>query len=177
MHSQLREIGSNLGRYVSLIAVISAGMGSALMFLIGTVKVYHAYEHFIEAFLVSGLTQTIGTKQSIAYLIQGIDAFLIALVFKIFAGGVYNIFVHHKDDSPPKDDQTAIRSIAQLKSIIAELIVIILFVSFMEDVLGSDVETYQWEILVIPISVLLLALGLKFLDLKPTRSHPNEPSH
>ena len=105
--------------------------------------------------------------RAIAYLIQGIDAFLIALVFLIFSGGVYNIFIRGDGDGVQADsNQHGILSIAQLKRIIAELIIIILIVNFMEDVLGSDINTYQWEILVIPISIVLLSLGLKFLDLK-----------
>jgi uncharacterized membrane protein YqhA len=135
------------------------------MFIIGAVKTYSAYVVYINSALSE--TTNLAAKQAIAYLVQGIDAFLIALVFLIFASGVFNLFIRGDDDSVQMETgQNAITSIAQLKSIIAELIIIILFVNFMEDVLSSAVNTYQWEILVIPLSVVLLALGLKFLDLK-----------
>ena len=154
-------------RYVSLIAVISAGFGSALMFLIGAVKIYNAYAIFMYDGMVTGSGGVITSKQTIAYLVQGIDAFLIALVFMIFSGGVYNLFIRRGDlGVEPEVSQTRIHSISQLKSIIAELIVIILFVNFMEDVLASDIDTYQWEMLVIPASILFLAGSLKLLDLK-----------
>lgn len=85
----------------------------------------------------------------------------------IFSSGVSNLFIRGDGDGVKiEPGQHSITSIAQLKVIIAELIIVILFVNFMEDVLGSDINTYQWEILVIPLSVVLLALGLKFLDLK-----------
>lgn len=152
-------------RYISIIAVVSSGLSSALMFIIGAVKTYSAYVVYINSALSE--TTNLAAKQAIAYLVQGIDAFLIALVFLIFASGVFNLFIRGDDDSVQMETgQNAITSIAQLKSIIAELIIIILFVNFMEDVLSSAVNTYQWEILVIPLSVVLLALGLKFLDLK-----------
>ena len=162
----VNRLGLLLGRfrYISIIAVVSAVFSSLLMFLIGAVKTYNAYAFFF----LHGNTGPAG-KQAIAYLIQGIDAFLIALVFLIFSGGVYNIFIRGDGDGggvQTDSSQHGIGSIAQLKRIIAELIIIILIVNFMEDVLGSDINTYQWEILVIPISIVLLSLGLKFLDLR-----------
>lgn len=154
-------------RYVSLIAVISAGFGSALMFLIGAIKTYNAYAVLIYGGLAIDSDAVITSKHAIAYLVQGIDAFLIALVFMIFSGGVYNLFIRRGNVGPDSEKGlTRIHSISQLKSIIAELIVIILFVNFMEDVLASDIDTYQWEILVIPASILFLAGSLKLLDLK-----------
>lgn len=152
-------------RYISIIAVVSAALSSALMFIIGAVKTYNAYALYLNSALSD--TNNLATKQAIALLIQGIDAFLIALVFLIFSSGVFNLFIRGDGDGfKIEPGQHAITSIAQLKVIIAELIIVILFVNFMEDVLGNDINTYQWEILVIPLSVVLLALGLKFLDLK-----------
>jgi len=152
-------------RYVSIIAVVSAGLSSLLMFIIGAVKTYSAYAVYVDSILSA--TPNAAAKQAIAYLVQGIDAFLIALVFMVFSSGVYNLFIRSDGNSVQIEASThAITSIAELKSIIAELIIVILFVNFMEDVLGSDDNTYQWEILVIPLSVVLLALGLKFLNLR-----------
>jgi uncharacterized membrane protein YqhA len=152
-------------RYISVIAVISAALSSVLMFIIGAVKTYSAYALYLGSALSDA--NNLATKQAIALLIQGIDAFLIALVFLIFSSGVFNLFIRGDGDGVKTEPgQHAITSIAQLKVIIAELIIVILFVNFMEDVLGNDINTYQWEILVIPLSVVLLALGLKFLDLK-----------
>lgn len=152
-------------RYISVIAVISAALSSVLMFIIGAVKTYSAYALYLGSALSDA--NNFATKQAIALLIQGIDAFLIALVFLIFSSGVFNLFIRGDGDGVKTEPgQHAITSIAQLKVIIAELIIVILFVNFMEDVLGNDINTYQWEILVIPLSVVLLALGLKFLDLK-----------
>jgi len=163
------QIESIMGRmrYISIIAVVASGLGSVLMFLIGAVKTIKAYAVLVnDGFLNSAVPGTVA-KQAIAFLVQGIDAFLIALVLMIFSGGVYNLFIHRVEANPQLEtSQTRIRSIAQLKSIIAELIVIILFVKFLEDILGSDINGYQWEMLVLPISILLLALSLKFLNLK-----------
>lgn len=153
-------------RYISIIAVISAGFSSILMLMIGAVKTVRAYMFYFNDDLLNSAVQGSAAKQAIAYLVQGIDAFLIALVLMIFSGGVYDLFIHRVEGSSKLEtSQPRIQSIAQLKSIIAELIVIILFVKFLEDILGSS-NTYQWEMLVLPIGILFLALSLKFLDLK-----------
>jgi len=55
-------------------------------------------------------------------------------------------------------------NIGHLKNVLAEVIIIILFVIFLE-VIVENVNNLKWEFLIIPISVLLLALGLKFLKL------------
>ena len=117
-------------RFISIIAVIASGFGSLLMYLIGAVKVVRAYTSFFIGDEVSGTAPLVGANVSIAYLIQAIDAFLIAVVLMIFGGGIYNLFVR-----PMTEDQSAvhlftnIQSISELKSIIAELVIIILMVT------------------------------------------------
>lgn len=93
------KLASMLGklRYISIIAVISAGLSSVLMFVIGAVKTYTAYAVFLD--YSSSQNTSVASKQAIAFLVQGIDAFLIALVFLIFSGGVYNLFIRRDGDN------------------------------------------------------------------------------
>jgi len=57
---------------------------------------------------------------------------------------------------------------------LGEVIVIILFVKFLEMIL-INLNNLSWEILILPISILLLALALKFLDLNDKKgSHKDE---
>lgn len=154
-------------RYVSIVAVISAGFGAVLMFVIGAVKVIRAYDAYIGNGLMNNVEVGYAAKQAIAFLVQGIDAFLIALALMIFSGGVYSLFVRGRKSSGVGENGTGrISSISQLKNIIAELIVIILFVKFLEEILGSNANIYQWELLALPVSIMFLALSLKFLNLK-----------
>jgi uncharacterized membrane protein YqhA len=53
-----------------------------------------------------------------------------------------------------------INDIEQLKKTLAQVIVIILFVKFLEIVLTKNLV---WEDLIIPISIALLSIGLKLL--------------
>ena len=137
-HRMIDKLAGILGRfrYISIIAVVSAGLSSALMFVIGAVKTYSAYAVFMGHSSSDGVS--VASKQAIAFLVQGIDAFLIALVFLIFSGGVYNLFIRRDGDGVQiESHRQGVASIGQLKSISAELIIIILFVNFMEDVLGK----------------------------------------
>lgn len=58
-----------------------------------------------------------------------------------------------------------IPSISHLRNVLAEVIIIILFVKFLETFLVR-IDRLEWEILTLPTSILLLALALKFLGLR-----------
>lgn len=151
-------------RYISLTAVIASGLGSILMFLMGAVKTALAYLVYFE---VVANQPDVAAKQAITYMIQAIDIFLIGLVLMIFAGGIYNLFVHRPEsDSTELNSWVKITSIAQLKRILVELVIVILFVRTLEGALVVEPGAYIWEHLVLPLAILLLALALKFMGFK-----------
>ncbi len=155
-------------RFISFVAVLGSLLGSVLMFIIGSTKVYYAYAAYFLGFQpptdLGGLK---GSDIATAYLIKSFDAFLIALVLFIFAYGVYWIFVFQKTEETGSDPLKSIRitSISQLKKILAEIIIIILFVKFLEIAL-INLNSLRWELLIMPGSILLLSISLKFLELK-----------
>ena len=155
-------------RFISLVAVLGSLLGSILMFIIGGTKIYYAYAAYFLGFQpptdLGGLK---GSDIATAYLIKSFDAFLIALVLFIFAYGVYSIFVSQKTEEAGSDPLKSVRitTISQLKKILAEIIIIILFVKFLEIAL-INLNNLRWELLVMPSSILLLSLSLKFLELK-----------
>lgn len=152
-------------RYISLIAVLASALGSLLMFLVGANKVWLAYSAYA-ASLLEGMPPGEAGNLAIAFVVQAIDAFLIALVLLIFGLGVYSLFVHElKADRPETRSWTGIRSISQLKTILAELVIIILMVKFLESALRST-GSYEWELLLLPAGVLMLAGAVKLLGLK-----------
>jgi uncharacterized membrane protein YqhA len=155
-------------RFVSLVTVFGSLLGSILMFIIGTVKVYTAYTaYFLNYAPMTDLGELKGSDLATAYLIKSFDAFLIALVLFIFAYGVYWIFVFQKTEERESDPLKSIRitTISQLKKILAEVIIIILFVKFLEIAL-INLNNLRWELLIMPGSIMLLSISLKFLDLK-----------
>ncbi|MDX6746542.1 YqhA family protein [Polaribacter sp. PL03] len=88
------------------------------------------------------------------------------MVLFIFAHGVYTLFISNKKYDDGKNVLKWIRTpnIGHLKNVLAEVIVIILFVKFLE-VVFVNIDNLKWEIIILPISIVLLALGLKFLKL------------
>jgi len=151
-------------RYISLIAVISSGLGSVLMFIIGAIKTGRAYWVYFSGNASPEID--ISANLAIAYLIQAVDVFLIGLVLLIFSGGVYNLFIHRVNTRTVEDSNWVnIRNIGQLKRILAELVIVILFVKFLEGGLKISLKDYSWEMMVLPVGILMLALALKFMDL------------
>ncbi len=152
-------------RYFSIIAVVSSSLGSLLMYVLGAVKVFKAYTTFMDNGPAVLEAENESHSLAIGYLVQGLDSFLIALVLMIFAGGIYNLFIHrHQSDTPEISSWTRVRSIGELKGILAELVVIILMVKFLETALAE--ETHHWEMLMLPIGVLLIAIAIKVLGFK-----------
>lgn len=154
-------------RYVSLIAVIASGLGSVLMFAIGALKVFGAYKVFISSDIFTVALPNKAANYAITYLIQAVDTFLIGLVFMIFSGGIYYLYVRQIDTKVPEvSSWIKISDIAQLKNILAELVIIILFVKFLEGALKTTIDGYQWQMLVLPAGIMMLAIALKLLALK-----------
>lgn len=154
-------------RYMSLAAVIASLFGAALMCFIGIAKTVRAFAAYINQGVDPNSTLSLKAANfAVAYLIQAVDAFLIALVFLLFSCGVYTLFIRKIDMAEfGVLSWINIANISQLKNILAELIIIILFVKFLEAAL-LNLTALSWEMLILPISTLLLALALKFLELK-----------
>lgn len=150
-------------RFFSIIAVLASGLGSLLMFAIGAIKVFRAYAvYFSDPEIVAvKLTSAAGT--AIAFLVQAIDAFLIAIGLMVFGIGIFNLFIY-----PVPEEQRklfGIESISQLKSLLADLVVIILIVRFLEEALHSH-HHYTWDILVLPVGILLIAVAVRIIQIK-----------
>jgi len=158
------EVAVNRLRYVSLTAVIASGLGSILMFFMGAVKTLLAYLAYFKGIADQ---PDVSAKQAITYMIQAIDIFLIGLVLMIFAGGIYHLFVRRPEsDSAELNSWVKITSIGQLKRILVELVIVILFVRTLEAALVIEVGAYKWENLVLPLGILMLALALKFMGFR-----------
>ena len=155
-------------RYVSWIAILCSFTGSLLMFFIGALKTYKAI-----AIMLFGKIphESLGRLKPVdavtAYLIKSLDAFLIALVLLIFSYGVYSLFISKQSGIDESGALKWIRipSLAHLKNTLAEVIIVILFVNFLEVAL-LNLKNLTWELFVLPGSILLLSLSLKFLGLR-----------
>lgn len=160
-------------RFFSWIAIICSLLGSLLMFVIGAIKTYYAFAAVLFGRVPKeSLSHLSSPDIATTYLIKSIDAFLIAFVLIIFAYGVHSLFISDKNKSNEHNVLKWIQmpSISHLKNVLAEVIIIIFFVKFLKIALIS-LEKLEWEILTLPVSILLLALSLKFLGLKHESNH------
>jgi len=167
-------------RFLTLIAVFGSLAGSLLMFFLGIVKVYTAFSDVIrepygDKNIAFGASAIIG-------VIESLDRFLIAIVLLYFGYGVYSLFIHPEE----REEQFAlpawlrVRQIGQLKQVVAELIVVILFVLFLRQALqsfsGAD-AALTWNaivtLLLLPVSTVLLGLALKLVELHPKSGLPS----
>lgn len=153
-------------RYISLIAIICSLVGSLLLFFLGAWKTYGAIKIVLFNYIPTGSEHLNSSDIATIYLLKALDTFLIALVLFIFAYGVFTLFFSNNINIPNDGVLKWIRvpNIGHLKNVLAEVIIIILFVLFLE-VIFQNIHNLKWEFIIIPVSVLLLALGLKFLSL------------
>ncbi|RTZ16363.1 YqhA family protein [Vibrio aquaticus] len=155
-------------RFISWIAIICSMVGSALLFIIGASKTYTAIEVFLLGAVPSAELQHLDSADiAISYIVKSLDTFLVALVLFIFAHGIYTLFIK-SDNSPQAENQPLswikTPNIGHLKNKLTEVIIVILFVKFLELVL-INFNQLSWEILLLPASILLLSLGVKLLAL------------
>ncbi len=151
-------------RYISIVAVVCSLAGSVLMFFIGAYKTYTGFAALTRYGVSSAPNPT---DYITTTLIKSIDAFLIAFVLFIFAYGTYSLFIKGAAEVEAEKGLGWIHipSIGHLKSKLTEVIIVILFVKFLEVAL-VNLENLRWELLVLPAAILMLSLGVKFMGLK-----------
>jgi len=167
------KILANL-RHGALIAVLSLFAASIFMLYLGALKVYKAIIGYITNtgnIILEGttaekvITHVSQADAAIGRIIESIDAFLIALVLMYTGYGILAIFCDN-DGYYAKQLPAAIvpKNIGQLKETIVQLILVILLVLFMRNIWFA-LNDLNWELLVLPISVALIALTLKLANL------------
>lgn len=152
-------------RYLSLVAVFFSFLGSGLMFSLGASKTIESFTMFFSGKNMTETNTHLSISELVAVsLIESVDAFLFALVLLIFAFGIYQIFItkHSIDDLKSVHRWMNIRNISELKTILIEVIIVILFVYFLKNtVIYHDQQFLQMMFL--PVSILLLSLSLYFI--------------
>jgi len=152
-------------RYICIIAVVALFAGSVLMFLSGAFHTIEAYQVFFFGRSIIALPGHMSENAAASVaLIQAVDAFLFALVLLIFSYGVYTLFINREVDATVKLPQWLhIETISQLKTTLVQVIIVILAVNLLEYVIVVGSDSLRWEALIIPASMVGLALALKLM--------------
>lgn len=153
------------------------------MFFLGLYNIFLAFAGGFQISLDQG--DSFGAEAVIS-VIEALDRFLIAIVLLYFAYGVYTLFLHPQE---PEEDLALpewlkVRQIGQLKQVVAEVIIVILLVLFLRLALqafhreDATLEPTQIAtLLVLPLSVLFLALALWFVQLHPKQKAEHRVGH
>lgn len=182
-------------RFLTAAAVLGSLAGSVLMFYVGLANIWEAFH---EGLPLGGAASGEGTGENegslgtaaVIGVIEALDRFLIAIVLLYFAYGVYSLFIHPEQDAKEAERAVAlpgwlrVRQIGQLKQVVAEVIIVVLFVLFLRVALqafdGSQTTFDAGRIatlLLLPVATLLLAASLRLVQLHPKgeRGEPAEP--
>lgn len=153
-------------RYISLVAVVSSLLGAFLMFVVGAVRTVQALLVFfgLRAAEFHELEVDLGLETTIR-LVESLDSFLFGFVLLYFGFGMYSLFVIPDSGESEKRIKVApwleVNSLGQMKRTLLEVIVVLLAVLFVKGVLTTD--EIPWTALVIPITIVSLALSLKLI--------------
>jgi uncharacterized membrane protein YqhA len=183
----IREIERKIivsSRFLTVSAVFGSLAGAVLMFFLGLYNIYRAFTEGLK--LPEDEEESFGAGAVIS-VIEALDRFLIAIVLLYFAYGVYMLFLHPEktEKSLALPDWLQIREIGQLKQVVAEVIIVVLLVLFLRIALqvfhdsNATLEPMALAtLLALPLSILLLALSLRLVQLhpKPTSSE-REAAH
>ena len=96
------------------------------------------------------------------YLIESVDALLFALVILVLSGGIFKLFIGNEHTFKDSGVFSKLNNFLDLKILLWETLLLTLTVW---SVLGFfvDPEIQNYEQLILPVSILLLALALKFI--------------
>jgi len=142
-------------RYVFLIAVFFATLNSLFFLVAGAVKCVKGYKIFLEnSFSVEGHPGL--------YLLEGLDYFLVSMVFLIFGLGVLNIFINYNKVDENLPDWLKIESFMGLKILLWETVLVTLVVYSFTAVIAK-MDSLQWNVLVLPGVILILTIAVVLL--------------
>lgn len=171
-------------RFMTVLAVVGSLAGSLLMFVLGLINIVNAYQFWLAGAeappesAVSGEVETslTGEAAAVVGVILALDRFLIAIVLLYFAYGVYSLFIRpeRREEDLALPLWFRVKSIGQLKQVVAEVILVVLFVLFLRvslEVFRQPNISLSWAQIatyaVLPFSTFLLALALRFVELHP----------
>ncbi len=159
-------------RFFILAPVIFSLLSSLRLIVIGTVDIWAGLTLPFDAQDPEGEA----TVEIIAYIIGGIDYYLIGIVLLIFSFGIYELFiskihVKHRDDSSILQSET----LEELKGKLVNVIVVALIVSLFKKMLNLEIQQTA-DIVYIALAILLISISQYILHLNYFKLQQNRHS-
>ena len=140
-------------RYVYIIAVIFTLINSLCFIAMGVSRSIKGYRAYFNADFLNVKQHHPGI-----YLFEALDAFMISLVFMIFAMGVARLFIFDKTEGKRLPKWLDVNNLGELKILLWRTILFALVTFAVTDFLKKP--TASWEALILPIFILILAASL-----------------
>ena len=149
-------------RYLFVVAVVSLLVGTAVMLFIGAYEVYEAVHAVIAP-------HNPEVNESMLYVVESLDTFIIAFILLYFAYSVYFLTLAPGKDSEkaediPMPEWLKVQSLGEMKKTLLEVIVVALSLFWLRIVLIQTTE-FQWTDLVLPASILAIAGSVRIMKL------------
>jgi len=142
-------------RYLAVVAVLFFILNGIALLALGAYKSFHAYQ-----VMLAGMPWEPGKGPGI-YIVESIDTFLVALVLFVLAVGLGELFLVSDDEKNalPIPSWMKVKSFLELKLLLWEAGLTVLVVAFLGHA-ASQAEELHWEVLILPASILMLAVSL-----------------
>lgn len=159
-------------RFFILIPVVFSLLSALRLILIGTMDIWAGLTIVLDHTDPEGIM----TIKTVAYIIGGVDYYLIGIVLLIFAFGIYELFISeieikHQDNSSILQSN----SLEELKGKLVNVIVVALIVSLFKQMLSIEIGKLS-DVIYISLAILLISISQYLLHLSHTKSKPHLPA-
>jgi len=166
-------------RYLAVVAVTGAFLGSVLMYLIGAMDVVNAYLIFFGIEPPDG--EIDAGEAAMITLVASVDHFLFATILMIFGVGIYALVLSSRDGNTKDHSQhtkhsywNRLKDLGGMDEMLLKVIIMLLSVSFLEFVLRAGMGTLSWTHLIIPLAVVALGLCLRWIGASSDATEEND---
>ena len=134
-------------------------LNSLTFLIVGVVLNIKGYIEFFEAGFIPSETTRPGIK-----LVEGLDAFMVGLIFMVFGMGIARLFLF--DNAPEADlpGWLKFHDLKGLKVLLWETILVTLVIFSLSSLIKDGM--HSWEALILPGVILILSLALFFMRWK-----------
>ena len=146
-------------RYIILVAVGILFLNSVFFIVGGTVFSVKGYIEFIQNGFIPSETYNPGL-----YILKGLDAFMLAIIFIIFGLGIARLFLFNNASEDQIPSWLRFHEMKGLKVLLWETILVTLVIYCLQILLTH--KELSFELLILPGAILLLAVALFFVRWK-----------
>jgi len=146
--------------------VVSAFVGAVAMFSISAKITFSSLWDYFNGIRPDFFPDHMLAEEIVvAELIMSLDSLLVAVVLLYFGYAIYALFIITDEEVEKSDLPRWLlpSGVGDLKKTLAQVLIIILFILTVR-VLWTGIDQLTWNMLVVPASIVLLALALKLVE-------------